>query len=76
MPRSVPSPALILAQAVVGKEVEPGRMVTPQVSGESLEWPLSVGSWLRTGKNSGVSQSNAKGLFREVHTPQSGGHLR
>lgn len=39
-------------------------MVTPQVCSESLEWPLSMGSWLRTGENSGVSQSNVKGLFR------------
>lgn len=30
MPRSVPSPVLILAQAVVGKKVEPGRTGLPE----------------------------------------------
>ena len=48
------------------------RVVTSQVSGESLGRPPSVGSWLRAGKNSRASHSKVKeGLFREIHTPQT-----
>ena len=44
-------------------------MVTTQVSGEPLEWPSSVSSWLHAEKNSRVSHSKVKGgLFREIHT--------
>ena len=48
------------------------RMVTSQVSGESLGRPPSVGSWLCAGKNSRASHSKVKeGLFREIHTPHT-----
>ena len=48
------------------------RMVTSQVSGESLGWLPSVGSWLHAGKNSRASHSKVKeGLFREKRTPQT-----
>ena len=40
-----------------GRKVGYERMVTSQVSGESLGWPPSVGSWLHTEKNSRVRHS-------------------
>ena len=60
------------AGTVAEKKVGPERMVTSWVSGELLGWPLSVGSWLRAGKNSRLNHSKVKeGLFREKHTPQT-----
>ena len=40
-------------------------MVTYQAMSESMGWLPIVGCWLRTGKNSRVSHSKVKGLFRE-----------
>ena len=58
------------SDGVAGKKVGRERMVTSQVSGESLGRPLSVGSWLLAGKNSRARHSKVKeGLFREIHTP-------
>ena len=52
-----------------GKKVGCERMVTSQVSGESLGRPPSVGSWLHAGKNSRASQSK-EGLLREIHSAE------
>ena len=61
-----------LGGGVAGKRVGRKRMVTSQVSGESLRCPPSVDSGLSTGKNSRASHSKVKeGLFREKHTPQT-----
>ena len=43
------------------------RMVTPQVSGQSLG--QGTRSWLLTRKNSRTNHGKVKGLFREIHTP-------
>ena len=50
------------------------RMLTSQISGESLGWPPRVGFWLRAGKNSRSNHSKVKaGLFREILHRQEGG---
>ena len=51
------------------REVGPERMVTSQVSGESLG-ETSKCSWLCTLKNLRASHSKVKAdLFREIYTP-------
>ena len=48
------------------------RRLTSHVSGESLGQPPSVGSGLHARKNSRLSHGKEEGLFREIHTPQTG----
>ena len=55
-----------LQSTVAGKRVRLEKMVTSQVTSESLGQPPSVGSWFLTGKNSRASHSEVKeGLLRE-----------
>ena len=66
------SNTFLLLHLFQGKVVGCKRMITSQVSGESLGWAASVGSWLPVGKNSRVNHSKVKaGLFRDIHTPQT-----
>lgn len=62
--------ALILRSiTVAGKRVGCNRMVTSQVTSESLGLLPSMGSWLCIGKNSSESFSKLKeGLFMEKYT--------
>ena len=51
---------------IAGKRVRLEKMVTSQVTSESLGQPPSVGFWLLTGKNSRAKHSEVKeGLLRE-----------
>ena len=52
-------------------------MVASQVTSESLGWPLNVGTWLRTGRDSRASHSEVKeGQSREeTRYTESVGHL-
>ena len=53
---------------VAGERAGHKRMIMSQVSGKSLGWLPSLGSWLLAGKNSRTSHSKVeKGLFREIH---------
>ena len=52
-------------------------MVASQVTSESLGWPLNVGTWLHTGRDSRASHSEVKeGQSREeTRYTESVGHL-
>lgn len=52
---------------VAGKRVGRERMVTPQVTSESLGWPPSVGSWLHAGRNSRANHSQVKEGLGQKH---------
>ena len=55
-----------------GQRVGCKRMVTFQVTSESLGQPPSMGSCLCAGKNSRASHGKVKiGLFREKYAPQT-----
>ena len=48
------------------------RVVKSQVSGEFLEWAISEGPWLYTGRNSRVGRGGVnESLFREGNIPQA-----
>ena len=63
--------------SVSGKKMGCEIMVMSQVSGESLGWQPSVGSWLFAGQNSKVSIATRKKVYSGRYTlhRQSAGHL-
>ena len=59
----------LMQGGVTGKRVGRERVVTSQVTAESLGWPPSVGSWLRAGRNSRANRGQVKEGSGRKHTP-------